>query len=86
MISIAHYFSWYFFIQRTFNLQVDGSLCTWRTVELVKDEVYWRDLRAIFPNEDAATKFHQNYLQGISYAQEWEIVDDIQSAEIEEID
>ncbi|XP_045463199.1 E3 SUMO-protein ligase RanBP2-like [Harmonia axyridis] len=67
-------------------MQVDGSLCTWRTVELVKDEVYWRDLRAIFPNEDAATKFHQNYLQGISYAQEWEIVDDIQSAEIEEID
>ncbi|XP_044766754.1 E3 SUMO-protein ligase RanBP2-like isoform X2 [Coccinella septempunctata] len=67
-------------------MQLEGNQCTWRTVELAKEEVFWRDLRAIFPTEDTASKFHQNYLQGISYAQEWEIVDDIPSAEIEELD
>lgn len=53
---------------------------------MAKEEVYWRTLMAIFPTVDSATNFHHNYLLGIGYAQEWEIVDDIPSAEIEEID
>ncbi|KAK9885829.1 hypothetical protein WA026_013700 [Henosepilachna vigintioctopunctata] len=60
------------------EMKLNENECVWKTVELAnKDEMYWRELRAVFVLPEIASRFHYNYLEGITYAQEWKIYDDI---------
>ncbi|CAG9821784.1 unnamed protein product [Phaedon cochleariae] len=59
------------------TMDIDKKECTWKAVEWAYGSLYWRTLKASFSSENAAQEFHSNYLEGLNYAQQVGIVDEI---------
>lgn len=64
--------------------QIDKNECTWRAVEWANFIPEWKDLKATFSSEMAAQEFHSNYLEGLTCAQNSNILDELpQMTEVE---
>lgn len=46
-------------------------------MEWADGDMKWRTLKATFSSDVAAQEFHSNYLEGLNYAQEVGIIDEI---------
>lgn len=61
-----------------FGLQIKGKECTWKSVEWAdSSDPHWRTLKATFSSDIAAQEFHSNYLEGVNYAHEVGIADEL---------
>ncbi|KAJ8969538.1 hypothetical protein NQ317_008618 [Molorchus minor] len=58
-------------------MDINKNECTWKAVEWAEGDMSWRTLKATFSSEVAAQEFHSNYLEGLNYAQEVGIIDEI---------
>ncbi|XP_018578374.1 E3 SUMO-protein ligase RanBP2 [Anoplophora glabripennis] len=58
-------------------MDIEKAECTWRAVEWADGDMNWRTLKATFSSDVAAQEFHSNYLEGLNYAQEVGIIDEI---------
>nr|CAH7739868.1 unnamed protein product [Callosobruchus chinensis] len=58
------------------NYYINKNECIWKAVEWAGD-MTWRTLKASFESEEAAQEFHSNYLEGLNYAQQVGIIDDV---------
>lgn len=55
-------------------------------MEWANEEFRWRTLKATFSSEAAAEEFYYSYKEGVNFAQECDIVDDIPTEEHSEVD
>nr|XP_023030195.1 E3 SUMO-protein ligase RanBP2 [Leptinotarsa decemlineata] len=58
-------------------MDIEKNECTWKAVEWAEGAITWRTLKASFSSVAAAQEFHSNYLEGLNYAQQVGIVDEI---------
>lgn len=56
---------------------MEKAECIWKAVEWAEGDMKWRTLKATFSSEVAAQEFHSCYLEGLNYAQEVGIIDEI---------
>jgi E3 SUMO-protein ligase RanBP2 len=64
--------------------QVEKNHCVWKGVEWSSGPIRHRTLKATFSSVAAAQEFNCNYLEGLNYAQEFDVVDEIPAATEEE--
>ncbi|KAJ8924619.1 hypothetical protein NQ315_000769 [Exocentrus adspersus] len=58
-------------------MDIEKTECLWKAVEWADGGMKWRTLKAAFSSEMAAQEFHSNYLEGLNYAQEVGIIDEV---------
>ncbi|KAG5883507.1 hypothetical protein JTB14_013934 [Gonioctena quinquepunctata] len=58
-------------------MDITKNECIWKAVEWADGSMNWRTLKATFSSEIAAQEFHSNYLEGLNYAQQVGIVDEV---------
>ncbi|XP_048524432.1 E3 SUMO-protein ligase RanBP2 isoform X2 [Dendroctonus ponderosae] len=58
------------------SMQIKDKECWWTAVEWATvDHLQWRTLKVTFSSTMAAEEFHSNYMEGLNYAQEANIID-----------
>ncbi|KAJ3660264.1 hypothetical protein Zmor_004720 [Zophobas morio] len=67
-------------------MQIEKNNCVWKAVEWSSTDMRYRTLKATFSSTAAAQEFHCNYLEGLNYAQEFDVVDEIPGTTEEETD
>ncbi|RZC37236.1 E3 SUMO-protein ligase RanBP2, partial [Asbolus verrucosus] len=65
-------------------MHLEKNNCVWKGVEWSSGDVRYRTLKATFSSNAAAQEFHCNYLEGLNYAQEFDVVDELPGATEEE--
>jgi E3 SUMO-protein ligase RanBP2 len=65
-------------------MEVEKNHCVWKGVEWSSGPIRHRTLKATFSSVAAAQEFNCNYLEGLNYAQEFDVVDEIPGATEEE--
>ncbi|CAH1128711.1 unnamed protein product [Ceutorhynchus assimilis] len=61
-------------------MAIDGKECWWKGVDWTDiDSPQWQTFKATFSSTAAAEEFHSNFLEGISYAQEVDLDDGLQT-------
>lgn len=65
---------------------MSNNECWWRAVEWANEELQWKTLKATFSSAAAAEEFYCTYKEGVNYAQECDIVDEIPTEHSEEVD
>ncbi|XP_044270326.1 E3 SUMO-protein ligase RanBP2 [Tribolium madens] len=71
-------------IEKNTVMELDKNNCTWSAYECCDDDFRNRTLKATFSSVAAAQEFHCNYLEGLNYAHEFDVVNEIPVATEEE--
>ncbi|CAH0545652.1 unnamed protein product [Brassicogethes aeneus] len=59
-------------------MEQNGNECVWKAVERADEtDLQWKNLKVAFPDARQAHDFHKSYLEGVTYAQEVGICDDL---------
>lgn len=83
LMDVSWDFGLFYLVARLLNFvfivfQVDKNVCVWKAVESIdENNIRWRNLKAEFKDEESAQMFHSTYLEGVNYAQELGITDEI---------
>nr|XP_022905835.1 ranBP2-like and GRIP domain-containing protein 4 isoform X1 [Onthophagus taurus] len=64
-------------------MTINDTNCSWRAVEWANQIFEWRTLQASFSNENDAETFHLSFMEGLEYAQQSDIVDNVPPLHIE---